>query len=293
MKQDWLSKSIKIIQIQKKKNQKQNLVYVFMDEDDSYQRRKRVKVDLIDMIKMQSPVLSPGKVRWECDSYDASNELQQIEKQKKQFELLNDDFLLLDSPKHGKLIKQESFQNFSGYVHQDFESQFIQTPWDALYEQVSSEREQVPIIKKVDVEDGKKKKKFKNKNFCRYIILSAFRTLEKELYQNSIKDICREFSVDFEKFKTYYIKQRPVIMGYQLLRQELIANDISYEVNQRKKAFKQFMIFYLDRIATKDILSSKKGDTKEYMLYKNIVLTYYVNNPEIWQGNAPEWQNFR
>ena len=53
-----------------------------MDEDDSYQFRKKVKLDLFKM-RMMSPALSPGKVRWEFDSYDPDYEMLEIEKQKK------------------------------------------------------------------------------------------------------------------------------------------------------------------------------------------------------------------
>lgn len=105
------------------------------------------------------------------------------------------------------------------------------------------------------------KKKFYDKSFCRYIILYAFRALEREEYWEFVEAICLQNGAPSQLFKDYYIKQRTVIMGYQLLKNELIINhNDAVEVVNRKKAFQDYMKFYLDRLATKDILRSKKQD---------------------------------
>ena len=61
------------------------------------------------------------------------------------------------------------------------------------------------------------------------------------------------------------------------------------EVQRRKCAFKEFLIWYMDKLASKHILNSKKQDLKEYLKFKNEVMSYYIHVPKNWLGNRPEW----
>lgn len=134
-------------------------------------------------------------------------------------------------------------------------------------------------------------KKFFDKSFCRYIILYAFRALEREECWEFVEDICLRNNAPYQLFKDHYIKQRTVIMGYQLLKKELIINHYdAVEVVNRKKAFQDYLKFYLDRLATKDILLSKKQNLAGYLSFKNFVMSYYVRRPTEWRGNKPEWR---
>lgn len=47
-------------------------------------------------------------------------------------------------------------------------------------------------------------------------------------------------------------------MGYQNLKKELIMDDDTNEVKNRKMAFKDILIWYMNNLATKHILNSKK-----------------------------------
>ena len=52
-------------------------------------------------------------------------------------------------------------------------------------------------------------------------------------------------------------------------------------------AFKEYLIWYLDNLATSHIFNSKT-DAKNlslYLRYKNMVMSYYVHFPEFWYGN--------
>lgn len=106
-----------------------------------------------------------------------------------------------------------------------------------------------------------------------------------------MESICLRNKAPYQLFKDHYIKQRTVIMGYQLLKKELIINpNDAVEVKNRKKAFQEYLKFYLDRLATKDILLSKKQDLAGYLSFKNFVMSYYVRLPMEWHGNKPEWR---
>lgn len=47
-------------------------------------------------------------------------------------------------------------------------------------------------------------------------------------------------------------------MGYKALKNELIYDNDSIPDQKRKKAFKEVLVWYLDKLATKHILLSKK-----------------------------------
>ncbi|CAD8110815.1 unnamed protein product [Paramecium primaurelia] len=140
-------------------------------------------------------------------------------------------------------------------------------------------------------EDGTvKPKKFLDKSFCRYIMLYAIRTIENQQYAEIVRDICSQFQVSYNIFVEYYRKQRILIMGYRALKGELIYDSDTLPNQNRKKAFKEFLVWYLDKIATKHILLSKKQNIKEYLKFKNYVMSYYVHNPKSWIGNKPLWK---
>ncbi|CAD8209288.1 unnamed protein product [Paramecium pentaurelia] len=135
-----------------------------------------------------------------------------------------------------------------------------------------------------------KPKKFLDKSFCRYIMLYAIRTIENQQYAEIIRDICSQFQVNYNTFVEYYRKQRILIMGYRALKDELIYDSDTLPNQNRKKAFKVFLVWYLDKFATKHILLSKKQNIKEYLKFKNYVMSYYVHNPKSWIGNKPQWK---
>ncbi|CAD8185426.1 unnamed protein product [Paramecium octaurelia] len=140
------------------------------------------------------------------------------------------------------------------------------------------------------VEKHTMERKFPDKNFCRYILLYIFRTIENKQYEEIISNICSQFQVNYKDFVQYYSKQRVLIIGYQALKKELIYNDDdSIRDQNRKKAFKEVLVWYLNKLATKQILSSKKQKIKDYIKFKNYVMLYNIHNPKGWTGNKIQW----
>ncbi|CAD8122432.1 unnamed protein product [Paramecium sonneborni] len=135
-----------------------------------------------------------------------------------------------------------------------------------------------------------KKKKFLDKSYCRYILLYVFRTIENQQYAQIIRDICCKFQVNYDDFKSYYKKQRLLTIGYQSLKKELIYDNDDIADQNRKKAFKNVLQWYLDKVATKHILLSKKQNFQGYLKFKNYVLSYYIHDPKNWVGNKPSWK---
>ncbi|CAD8111832.1 unnamed protein product [Paramecium sonneborni] len=137
---------------------------------------------------------------------------------------------------------------------------------------------------------SKSKILFPEKSFCRYILLYVFRTIENPLYAEIIRDICCRHQIKYDDFKDYYKQQRILIMGYQALKKELIYDKDDILIQNRKKAFKNILVWYFDKLATKHILLSKKQDFKGYLKFKNFVMSYYIHDPKNWAGNKPEWK---
>ncbi|CAD8100992.1 unnamed protein product [Paramecium primaurelia] len=133
------------------------------------------------------------------------------------------------------------------------------------------------------------KKKFNEKSYCRYILLYLFRTIENKQYAEIITQICSIYQINYSNFVEYYRKQRILIMGYQSLKKELIYDKDSIPDQNRKKAFKEVLIWYLDKLATKQILLSKKQNFEGYLKFKNYVMSYYIHTPKSWAGNKPQW----
>ncbi|CAK62780.1 unnamed protein product (macronuclear) [Paramecium tetraurelia] len=190
---------------------------------------------------------------------------------------------------------QEKFQHeyddmvdIIGNGQEEYKKKFlneIDVPYDPVGPSEQKENTKIPPEK-----PELKPIKFKDKSYCRYILLYMFRTIENKQFAGIIRDICSDFSVNYDTFVEYYRQQRILIMGYKALKTELIYENQPLTIQNRKKAFKQVLVWYLDRLATKHILSSKKQNFKEYLKFKNYVMSYYIHNPKSWTGNKPLWK---
>ena len=112
--------------------------------------------------------------------------------------------------------------------------------------------------------------------------------MENVIYQVKVLTICLKYNIDVDEFKQFYSKARTTFSGYKVLRKHLLIESIDSEATMnRKRAFRDFMIWYVDNISTSYILNSKSGKNhlKACLEYKNFVLAYYVRFPERWIGN--------
>ncbi|CAD8212611.1 unnamed protein product [Paramecium octaurelia] len=256
-----------------------------MQEDLDLQERLPLspsKYSLLKLMKRDSYFIN----------YNESDEMREIQedREKIQQEYENIEFII------GHQWEVKKTQN---KINENDEMREIGEYWDIFQQQSVDIQDNIGIDQnKIDVlsppkqSDQQKKsikKKFQDKSYCRYILLYVFRTIENKQFAEIIGDICSQFQVNYDTFVEYYRKQRILIMGYQALKKELIYENQSLPIQNRKKAFKQVLAWYLDKLATKHILSSKKQNFKEYLKFKNYVMSYYIHNPKSWAGNKPQW----
>ncbi|CAK57291.1 unnamed protein product (macronuclear) [Paramecium tetraurelia] len=221
----------------------------------------------------------------EISIYNPENELQDMNQAQKGFSQLFDDYGYIVF-RNGDLEKQKSIQIIDNESFAFIEEE--DNSLNLFHDQYSESKQKYDPIK-IKEEPPQRPKKFLDKNFCRYILLYAFRTIENNQFAETISSICSQFQFNYNDFIQYYTKQRVLIMGYQALKKELIYDGDSIQNQNRKKAFKEVLVWYLNTLATKQILSSKKQNIKDYLKFKNYVMLYNIHNPKAWTGNKIQW----
>ncbi|KAM3127806.1 hypothetical protein pb186bvf_020085 [Paramecium bursaria] len=200
---------------------------------------------------------------------------------------------------------QDSDQIFNSIVFPFRQSSFIQSEYEIqqpiqflendstfkIVDQKKSQRNEKP--QKIQPIETKKIKKIKpqkrdyKKNICRNLLRHAIKSM---INCNLCSSYLEELVDDVQYFKQYYNKILESITGFRVLREQLIStNDKEIDQN-RKRAFKQYLIWYLETRATQIILQGETKYPTEYIKYKNEVLLYYVQEPEKWNSNNPEWK---
>ncbi|CAD8137392.1 unnamed protein product [Paramecium pentaurelia] len=186
------------------------------------------------------------------------------------------------------LFKNDSFQEFDI----DFEQRstnIVNQPYISHQEIIKKENSST-LNKKIK-KQSKKERNLKDykKNICRNILRHAIKSMNNDQdcinYLSELVDNSKQFSM-------YYNRQLEQITGFRVLRDHLIQlKEDSQIVQNRKLAFKHYLLWYLKSKATAMILRGETQNPQEYLRYKNEVLIYYIHQPHEWISNNPEWLN--
>ncbi|KAM3140438.1 hypothetical protein pb186bvf_007418 [Paramecium bursaria] len=127
------------------------------------------------------------------------------------------------------------------------------------------------------------------KNICRNIVRQAIKAMQNK---NSMAYLRRQLDEDdLQTFQKYFLQNIEILSGFRVLKDNLVIfEDDSINVQQRKRIFKDYLVWFLTTQGTYSILSCEANNIKEYLRYKNEILLYYIQVPELWYSNKALWK---